>query len=109
MPRPTASDIAAAIELVEAGEWIDPYRLASTYWRCELYDPENKRVADGVADTPGEAMGLVWIAAWWLDALISTCRLACRTKSPRAGASSSRPPMSSDRQHPADREFSLAF
>ena len=70
MPKPTPADIAAAIELVEAGEWIDPTRLASTFWRCELYDPENKRVADGVADTPGEAMGLAWIAAWWLDALI---------------------------------------
>jgi hypothetical protein len=71
MPTPTASDIAAAIELVEAGEWIDPDRLASTYWRCELYTPENKRVADGVADTPGEAMGLAWVAAWWTDALIN--------------------------------------
>jgi hypothetical protein len=70
MPTPTASDIAAAIELVEAGEWIDPDRLASTYWRCELYTPENKRVADGVADTPGEAMGLAWVAAW-TDALIN--------------------------------------
>jgi hypothetical protein len=73
MPKPSPADIAAAIELVEAGEWIDPARLASTYWRCELYAPENKRVADGVADTAGEAMGLAWIAARWTDALINQC------------------------------------
>jgi hypothetical protein len=107
MPRPTASDIAAAIELVEAGEWIDPYRLASTYWRCELYDPENKRVAD----TPGEAMGLAWIAAWWPDALIDQHVPSGMPYEVPEGwrFELTPPPTSSTAKHPADREFSLAF
>jgi len=57
MPKPTASDIAAAIEIIEADEWIDPLGLAPTHWSCELYNPENRLVGDGIADTPGVAHG----------------------------------------------------
>jgi hypothetical protein len=64
MPKPTASDIAAAIEIIEADEWIDPLGLAPTYWSCELYNPENRLVGDGIADTPGVAMALAWIHVW---------------------------------------------
>jgi hypothetical protein len=68
--RPTPADIAAAIEIIEAGEWIDPEGLAPTYWSCELYNPENKCVGNGIADTPGVAMAMAWIHVWWPDALI---------------------------------------
>jgi hypothetical protein len=65
LSRLSASDIAAAIELAEAGERIDPIRPTS--WVCELYDPENVRVGNGIADTRGIAMALAWICAWRSD------------------------------------------
>jgi hypothetical protein len=68
--KPTASDIATAIEIIEAEEWIDPLGLAPTYWSCELFNPENRRVSDGAAWTPGVAMAMAWINYWWPDACI---------------------------------------
>ena len=69
--RPTATDIVDAIGVIERDEWIDTgiYR-AEAYWQCELYRPDDRRIGDGVADTPGLAMALAWLCYWSPDALI---------------------------------------
>jgi hypothetical protein len=68
--KPTPSDIVRAIEMAETGEWIDPVDMAPTYWSCELYDPQGRRVGDGIADTPGLAAALAWLCVQSPDALI---------------------------------------
>ena len=66
--KPTAADILIAIGKAEGGGWIDPTD-APFRWSCELYDPAGKRVGDGDAHTPQEAMALAWLCAWAPDAL----------------------------------------
>jgi len=68
--KPTAADILIAIGKAEGGGWIDPTD-APFRWSCELYDPAGKRVGDGDAHTPQEAMALAWLCAWAPDALLN--------------------------------------
>ena len=71
MSRPTATDIRAAIESIEAGDApIDPSRDPVS-WACNLYDLDGRLVGDGNGDTPGEAMAIAWIAVWAPDALVA--------------------------------------
>jgi hypothetical protein len=69
MAKPTPTDIVEAIGIIERDEWIDPLGLAPTYWSCEIFNPENRYISDGIAWTPGTAMAMAWIAYWSPDAL----------------------------------------
>ena len=70
--RPSPAEIAAVIEKIKIGDWIDPERepIEASYWFCTLYEDTGQRVGDGLALTAGEAMSLAWVCAMAPDALI---------------------------------------
>src|SRR5262245_7930370 len=69
--KPSPSDIDHAVQLAEQGGWIDPSEEQhSDCWECLLYDPDGKRVGDGHAHDPKEAMALAWLNVNAPDALM---------------------------------------
>jgi len=68
--KPTAFDIIHAIELVHAGDVIDPVKHPDGCWACVVYDANGQDIACGEGLSAGDAMGLAWIHAFYPDGLI---------------------------------------
>jgi len=62
--KPTAADIATAIAMIAAGDWIDPSEVQAEFG-CRLYDPAGRFACDGHGHTAGQAMAMAWIG--WND------------------------------------------
>jgi hypothetical protein len=59
--KPSAADIAAVVDDIEAGVWIDPGGEEFLFWIADIFDSNGRLVGDGVGNTPGEAMAYAWI------------------------------------------------
>jgi hypothetical protein len=68
---PSSADMLIAIGKVAAGNWIDPDKQPGRYWCADLYNPDGRRVGDGVAETAAEACALAWVSSWSPDALVT--------------------------------------
>jgi hypothetical protein len=66
--RPSAADITRAIDIINAGAWLEPLEQGPC-WHCVAYGETGEAACSGDGPTATEGAALAWIGVWQPDAL----------------------------------------